>query len=292
MKSIRRSRLWATTGVIAVTTGLVYGAFTTGGSASSGTRSAATTIPTVPPETVPVSPTTVAPEPTAPTPTSVRPKAASRPAPRTSPTTVVTPRTSPTTVVATPPARGSFPGFFPAWDWESLDHQERAVADGHQPWTLDPVQVTASYLSSIGLEGHSLGGWEPTGTAGGSVTYTRGGLSGSVRLARPAGSSLWVVVSSSSSRFEVTSVQRSGDLLDVTVTTPVEGRVTVLTGPFASEWVCERSHDVHEGELDVTFLAFSGTDADLLRIRYDAADGSMALAEWRVDAISKGARSA
>ena len=276
MDRSRRGRL-AGAGVALLATALLAGAC-----AGNGSGDAAAPPPTGEPTASPT--TVVALKPTTTAPAAERSPAGGSGA-RRAPTATTTPRRAPATTV--PPAsrpRGAFPGLFPAGDWDGLGRLERAVAGGHQPWLLDPRMVAGAYLSDTERDGAQVGGWAPSGAAAGTVSYTYAGVAGSVRLVKPAGSSLWVVISSDTARLSVGGVTRSGGTIRVDVTSPAKGTVTALAGPYASEWLSQDSSAIGPA-VNIRLTLGDGGPAHprVLRLRHTSTDGVVTVAERRVE---------
>ena len=213
---------------------------------------------TVVPNTVPDTPTTVA----------LRPPTTTRPGP------------SPTTL---PPRRpAAYPGIYPETAWEALDATEAAFADGHQPWRGSPLDVARLYLDDhLVLAG--AGSLAASGPEGLAVTYVAGGVPGTVHLARPAGP-VAVVVASDTSRIYDIRLHRSGDEVQVELTSGAAGTVRAMAGAFQSEWTVNDAEEVGDGA-PVRFALDTGLgDAPLLlRLRHEGTDGAVAVAERRLN---------
>lgn len=267
------SRRWRP---VAMAVALLATAVFAGACAGKGSGEAAAPLPTVEPTVT----TPVGVDPTTTLPSAEQSPAGGRGGGR-APTATTTPRRTPaTTVPPAPRPRGAFPGFFPAGDWEGLGRLEQAVADGHQPWLLDPRMVTSAYLSDTGRDGAQVGDWAPSGGAAGSVPYAHAGVPGSVHLVKP-GSSIWVVTSSDTARVVIKDVTRSGGIIRVDVTSPVKGTVTALAGPYASEWLAEDSSAIGPA-VDISLTLSEGGRSQVLRVRHTSTTGAVTVAERRI----------
>lgn len=207
--------------------------------------------------------------------------------------------------------RAPFPGIWPVTTWEDYDALAQSVAEGHQPWYGDPVEVAKVYVGERGFGDHdSLGDYsEFEGGGCGRVPFDLAddsqGDQGFVQLCElsdgeESGSPL-VVTSSDTSRFGYVAPPL-GETLTITFGTDRPGVMKAQAraveggkqaGSVEGEWITESTVEMGEkevegigsGEFSIT-LDFGPDvpEAVLVRMTHTAADdGSQAFTEFRID---------
>lgn len=189
-------------------------------------------------------------------------------------------------VVNLPPAQPAvvFEGFFPATDWDQYERLALQVSNGHQPWTVDPVQVVATYLADIGVRTEATS-FAAFNESIGEVTW-QGGRAVVQRYGPDP--SPWVVTAVEATGLSVSIGDYFGEALYVSVAPERDGHLEVRVGAFASEWAGEQSGDVSAGTApEMTFrlgsLDLPGPEAVLVDIRFVTGDGESMVAQYRVN---------
>src|SRR5205807_10118026 len=155
------------------------------------------------------------------------------------PSTTTQPRTATTnpTAAAAPVAERleeGFEGIGPSTR-QDLDALAAAVADGHQPWRVDPVQVAEAYLVERGIDQPQMGQYATASPTRGRVPFDAGGIGGTVVIGRVGGNPLPYVVSLESTRVAVDHIERSMDTVRLHLTSQALGLVRARAGRLVAE---------------------------------------------------------
>lgn len=197
----------------------------------------------------------------------------------------------PTTVVA--PGTGSGPGGQSATtarvEPEAVYPETAAVletisaqvAEGHQPWWVDPGMVAASYLGNRGLTTSDAGAPVSVGEPG-ALRYTADGIGGWVTVAQMANGSIYYVSGSHSDRIVHLKVVHQGDRLAVDLTAAAAGKVVVRTKRPGGEWNQATTQTVAAGKAaSLTVQGSAGSDL-IVQVRHEGDDGKVVVSDQRL----------
>ena len=163
-----------------------------------------------------------------------------------------------------------------------LETIEAQVAEGHQPWWVDPAMVAASYLGNRGLDTSDGGAPVSVGEPG-AFRYTAGGVGGWVTVARVANGSIYYVSGSRSDRIVHLEVVHQGDRLAVDVTAAAAGKVVVRTKRPGGEWNQATTQTVAAGKAaSLTVQGAAGADL-IVQVRHEGDDGRVGVSDQRLN---------
>lgn len=187
------------------------------------------------------------------------------------------------------------PAVWPATTLEDLDALRADATAGRRPDLLDPRAVAGACLTErlagpgrdlpadVGL---AVGPFEPGAPGEGPVGYDAAGSAGTVALRRLGGDGgVWYVTGSSAARLAVRHVGYDGTDLDGEVVAGAGGTLEVTVRPVdGSDPVSTEVHEVEAGQPLPLAQRFAGKPGLLVALELAAADGTVVLAEVRVDA--------
>lgn len=182
------------------------------------------------------------------------------------------------------PSAELFDGIFPASDWAEFELLVGRVADGHQPWLLDPLATAEAYLRDLFDDVPTDLTFHELEQGAGEVTWA----DGRVTLMQYRAAGPWVVTAVESSAVDVSISDYSGGVLYVGLNPQIPGRVEVHAGAFASEWSSEFVQDVLAGEAVEVELQLGeddrpGPERILVDIRLTDAEGNVSIARYGVN---------
>ena len=155
------------------------------------------------------------------------------------------------------------------------------VAEGHQPWWIDPGMVAASYLGNRGLTASDAGAPTSIGEPW-AFRYTADGIGGWLTVAQVPNGSIHYVSGARSDRIVHLKVVRQGDRLAVDVTAAAAGKVAVRTKRPGGEWNPATTQTVAAGKAaSLTVQGAAGSDL-IVQVRHVGADGKVGLSEQRL----------
>jgi len=162
-----------------------------------------------------------------------------------------------------------------------LETIEAQVAEGHQPWWVDPGMVAASYLGNRGLTTND--GDDPVSVGEpGAFRYTADGIGGWVTVSQVVNGSIYYVSGSRSDRIVHLKVVHQGDRLAVDVTAAAAGKVVVRTKRPGGEWNQATTQTVAAGKAaSLTAQGAAGSDL-IVQVRHEGDDGRVGVSDQRL----------
>lgn len=195
-------------------------------------------------------------------------------------TTVEVPGATPSDGPTTEP----YDGIFPATDWPEYERLAARVAEGHQSWSLDPLQTAASYLEQLyGTAPLDLA-FNDFGPDQGEVVWP----AGRVTVVRHDSDGPWVVTAAETGIVDVSISDYSNGVVYVGLVPHEPGTVEVHAGAFASEWSNEFVQDLADGqlvevELKMATGSLPGPPRILIDVRFTDGDGTVHIAQYDVN---------
>lgn len=158
-----------------------------------------------------------------------------------------------------------------------IERLQAEVANGHQPWRLDPAAVAAAYLSERGLATSGDGAPRSIGEFG-ALRYMAGGVGGWVSVAQTDGG-IFHVEGSRSDRIVLLRAARQGGRVGVDVMATEPGSVVVRTKRLGSDWNESVTRTVEAGQPVSLTVDGQAATSLLVQVRHEGNDGRIGLSE-------------